>query len=62
MICKSISLLTPQPSFLSPLLVPALPPQSPYLPHQVFDLMDRDSGGSLGVEEIKQLMEVRQCQ
>ena len=26
---------------------------------QVFDLMDRDRGGALGVEEIKQLMEVR---
>ena len=30
----------------------------PNPPLQVFDLMDRDKGGSLGIEELKQLMEV----
>lgn len=26
--------------------------------HQIFDLMDRDKGGTLGADEIKQLMDM----
>ena len=39
--------------------MPVVEPHLTCLDGQVFDLMDRDKGGSLGIEELKQLMEVR---